>query len=221
MQCNSELHCRWSISAPARRSLRDYAQAAEGLGYAYLVAPDHVLGVNPAADHGGRRVGTTANPYHDPFVLFGFLAGCTAAHRLRRRCADPGAAPGGAGREAGGQPRRAVRRAVPAWHRRRLERGRVHRAEREFPQPRQAVGGTGAGDAGAMGGRRMSTSPASSTGSTMPASIRARPRAACRSGTAATPRRRSAARRSMAMGSCRWPIRRATRRWRRSTSCAG
>ena len=57
--------------------VRDYAQAAEGLGYSYLVAPDHVLGVNPAADHGGRRVGTTANPYHDPFVLFGFLAGCT------------------------------------------------------------------------------------------------------------------------------------------------
>jgi probable F420-dependent oxidoreductase len=57
--------------------IRDYAQAAEGLGYTYLVAPDHVLGVNPAADHAGRRVGTTANPYHDPFVLFGFLAGCT------------------------------------------------------------------------------------------------------------------------------------------------
>jgi alkanesulfonate monooxygenase SsuD/methylene tetrahydromethanopterin reductase-like flavin-dependent oxidoreductase (luciferase family) len=57
--------------------LRDYAQAAEGLGYAHLVAPDHVLGANPAADHGGRRVGTTANAYHDPFVLFGFLSGCT------------------------------------------------------------------------------------------------------------------------------------------------
>src|ERR1700744_5225460 len=56
---------------------RDYAQAAEGLGYQYLVAPDHVLGANPAADHGGRRVGTTASAYHDPFVLFGFLAGCT------------------------------------------------------------------------------------------------------------------------------------------------
>ena len=37
--------------------VRDYAQAAEGLGYAYLVAPDHVLGVNPEADHAGRRVG--------------------------------------------------------------------------------------------------------------------------------------------------------------------
>jgi probable F420-dependent oxidoreductase len=58
-------------------AIRDYAQAAEGLGYAHLVAPDHVLGANPAGDHGGNRVGTTANAYHDPFVLFGFLAGCT------------------------------------------------------------------------------------------------------------------------------------------------
>jgi probable F420-dependent oxidoreductase len=57
--------------------LRDYAQTAEGLGFAYLVAPDHVLGANPEADRGGARVGTTANAYHDPFVLFGFLAGCT------------------------------------------------------------------------------------------------------------------------------------------------
>lgn len=57
--------------------IRDYAQAAEGLGYDYLVAPDHVLGGNPAADHGGRRAGTTATAYHDPFVLFGFLSGVT------------------------------------------------------------------------------------------------------------------------------------------------
>ena len=57
--------------------IRDYAQAAEGLGFSYLLAPDHVLGANPEADHGGRRVGTTATAYHDPFVLFGFLAGCT------------------------------------------------------------------------------------------------------------------------------------------------
>ena len=57
--------------------LRDYAQAAEGLGFTHLMAPDHVLGVNPAADHEGRRVGTTATAYHDPFVLFGFLSGCT------------------------------------------------------------------------------------------------------------------------------------------------
>jgi probable F420-dependent oxidoreductase len=57
--------------------LRDYAQAAEGLGYEYLVAPDHVLGANPASHTGNQRVGTSQTPYHDPFVLFGFLAGCT------------------------------------------------------------------------------------------------------------------------------------------------
>src|SRR5262245_37810038 len=60
--------------------LRDYAQAAEGLGFAYLLAADHVLGHNPAvaAANPGRRVGTTAQAFHDPFVVFGFLAGCTS-----------------------------------------------------------------------------------------------------------------------------------------------
>ncbi len=57
--------------------LRDYAQAAEALGYDYLLSPDHVLGKNPAAPTNGARIGTTATPYHDPFVLFAFLAGCT------------------------------------------------------------------------------------------------------------------------------------------------
>lgn len=57
--------------------MRDYAQAAEGLGFTYVLAADHVLGGNPAADYGGKRVGTTATGYHDPFVLFAFLAGCT------------------------------------------------------------------------------------------------------------------------------------------------
>jgi probable F420-dependent oxidoreductase len=57
--------------------LRDYAQAAEGLGYTYLLGPDHVLGGNPDVDYGGKRVGTTATAYHDPFVLFAFLAGVT------------------------------------------------------------------------------------------------------------------------------------------------
>ena len=57
--------------------IRDYAQSVEGLGFDYLQAPDHVLGANPATSAGKGRVGTNENPYHDPFVLFGFLAGCT------------------------------------------------------------------------------------------------------------------------------------------------
>ena len=102
--------------------LRDYAQAAEGLGFTHLMAPDHVLGVNPAADHEGRRVGTTATAYHDPFVLFGFLSGCTLQYRLCRRRPDP------AQRQAvlvakQAASRDAVRRALSARHRGRLERG--------------------------------------------------------------------------------------------------
>jgi alkanesulfonate monooxygenase SsuD/methylene tetrahydromethanopterin reductase-like flavin-dependent oxidoreductase (luciferase family) len=57
--------------------IRDYAQTVEGLGFDYLQAPDHVLGANPATAAGKGRVGTSENPYHDPFVLFGFLAACT------------------------------------------------------------------------------------------------------------------------------------------------
>ena len=56
--------------------MRDYAQAAEGLDFDYLVAPDHVLGVDPDKIAPGQR-GSNATAYHDPFVLFGFLAGVT------------------------------------------------------------------------------------------------------------------------------------------------
>ena len=56
--------------------MRDYAQAAEGMGFDYLVAPDHVLGIDPAKIAAGQR-GSNATAYHDPFVLFAFLAGVT------------------------------------------------------------------------------------------------------------------------------------------------
>jgi len=57
--------------------MRDYAQAVEGLGFDYLVCPDHVLGADPAKIPAGVRMGSNATAYHDPFVLFGFLAGVT------------------------------------------------------------------------------------------------------------------------------------------------
>lgn len=56
--------------------VRDYAQAAEAMGYEYLLAFDHVLGAN-------SRTRNWTGPYdhdslfHEPFVLFGFLAGQT------------------------------------------------------------------------------------------------------------------------------------------------
>ena len=57
---------------------RLFAQAAEAAGYDYLAAPDHVLGVNVASrPHWGSR-STSADLFHDPFVLFGFLSACAA-----------------------------------------------------------------------------------------------------------------------------------------------
>jgi len=58
-------------------TVRDFAQAAEGLGFHHLGAADHVLGVNVASrpDWGTRN--TSQDYFHDPFVLFGFLSACT------------------------------------------------------------------------------------------------------------------------------------------------
>lgn len=63
-------------------TVRDFAQAAEGLGYHHLGAPDHVLGVNVASrpDWGARN--TSKDFFHDPFVLFGFVSACTKAIEL-------------------------------------------------------------------------------------------------------------------------------------------
>ena len=59
-------------------TLREFVQAAEEIGYQGIAAPDHVLGVNVASrpewSQGRAR---STDLYHDPFVLFGFLAGCT------------------------------------------------------------------------------------------------------------------------------------------------
>ena len=118
-------------------AIRDYAQAAEGLGYTHLLAYDHVLGADPT-DRPGWRGYTRRDLFHEPFVLFGYLAGLTAAPRTRHRRHHPAAAPDGAGRQAGGRGGRAERRAAAAGRRRRLEPGRVRGAGRGLPQPRQA-----------------------------------------------------------------------------------
>jgi len=51
---------------------------AEGLGYDFLEAADHVLGVNVASRPDWQKDrNTSADWFHDPFVMFGFLAGVT------------------------------------------------------------------------------------------------------------------------------------------------
>ncbi len=60
------------------KTVTAFAQTAEALGYDHLTGTDHVLGVNVASrpDWDMSR-NTSADVFHDPFVLFGFLAGAT------------------------------------------------------------------------------------------------------------------------------------------------
>ncbi len=58
-------------------AIKDYAQAAEALGYDYLLVYDHVLGAHPDREPKLTGPYTNADPFHEPMVLFGFLAGMT------------------------------------------------------------------------------------------------------------------------------------------------
>jgi probable F420-dependent oxidoreductase len=61
-----------------RNAIRKYATAVEGLGYTHLLAYDHVVGADPTVHApwaGPYDIDTT---FHEPFVLFGFLAGITS-----------------------------------------------------------------------------------------------------------------------------------------------
>jgi probable F420-dependent oxidoreductase len=54
-------------------AIRDYIQAIEELGYRHLVIYDHVLGADPANRPGWSGY-TYKDLFHEPFVLFGYLA---------------------------------------------------------------------------------------------------------------------------------------------------
>ncbi len=58
-------------------AIRDYAQTAEGLGFSHVLAYDHVLGANPQRPGGWTGPYTHLTPFHEVFVLFGYLAGVT------------------------------------------------------------------------------------------------------------------------------------------------
>jgi probable F420-dependent oxidoreductase len=58
------------------KAIRDYAQAAEGLGYEHLLAYDHVLGADPSNRERWRRY-THKTMFHEPLTLFCYLAAIT------------------------------------------------------------------------------------------------------------------------------------------------
>ena len=57
--------------------IKDYAQAAEELGYSHILAYDHVIGANLASRPGWQPPYSHLDTFHEPLVLYGYLAGLT------------------------------------------------------------------------------------------------------------------------------------------------
>jgi probable F420-dependent oxidoreductase len=57
--------------------LRDYAQHVERMGYTHVLAYDHVLGADPEVHTGWNGPYNLHTTFHEPFVLFGYLAAIT------------------------------------------------------------------------------------------------------------------------------------------------
>jgi alkanesulfonate monooxygenase SsuD/methylene tetrahydromethanopterin reductase-like flavin-dependent oxidoreductase (luciferase family) len=58
--------------------VRAYAAAVEELGYAHILAYDHVLGADPAGHPGWSGTYDVNTQFHEPFVLYGYLAAITS-----------------------------------------------------------------------------------------------------------------------------------------------
>ncbi len=61
-----------------RGAIRSYAQRVEELGFSHVLAYDHVLGADPAVHAGWSGPYDVRTTFHEPFVLFGYLAGFTS-----------------------------------------------------------------------------------------------------------------------------------------------
>ena len=71
------LHFPSSTIGPDPGAIRDFAQTAEGLGYDHLATFEHVVAA-PPVNEPGHPQHQADTPYHEAFVLFGFLAACTS-----------------------------------------------------------------------------------------------------------------------------------------------
>src|SRR6266540_819829 len=59
-------------------AVRAYAAAVSDLGYRHVLAYDHVVGADPAAYRGWNGPYDIDDTFHEPLVLYGFLAGITS-----------------------------------------------------------------------------------------------------------------------------------------------
>jgi probable F420-dependent oxidoreductase len=59
-------------------AVRQFGQAVEQQGYRHLLVYDHVVGADPSVHSPWRGPYDIDTTFHEPFVLFGFLAGITS-----------------------------------------------------------------------------------------------------------------------------------------------
>jgi probable F420-dependent oxidoreductase len=59
-------------------AVRAYAQRVEELGFGHVLAYDHVLGADPAVHQGWNGPYDVRSTFHEPLVLFGYLAALTS-----------------------------------------------------------------------------------------------------------------------------------------------
>ena len=67
---------------PTVRAVRTYGQGVEDLGFQHVLAYDHVVGADPEVHRPWEGPYDIDTEFHEPFVLFGFLAGCTSSLEL-------------------------------------------------------------------------------------------------------------------------------------------
>lgn len=59
-------------------AVRAFAQGVEQLGYSHVIGYDHVLGANAASRPNYNGLYRLENMFHEPLVMFGYMAGATA-----------------------------------------------------------------------------------------------------------------------------------------------
>ena len=59
-------------------AVRAYAEGVQALGFSHVLAYDHVLGADPAVHEGWSGPYDVRTTFHEPLVLFGYLAAVTS-----------------------------------------------------------------------------------------------------------------------------------------------
>ena len=83
-QCPMGAHMQIGVVFPQTEigpdvgAVRAYAQGVENLGYRHVMAYDHVVGADPAVHEGWQGVYDIEATFHEPMVLFGYLAALTS-----------------------------------------------------------------------------------------------------------------------------------------------